>query len=112
MPRSDWERQADFMRAHGATEATWQMNLDGDVVLTSLKLAPTAPRPAQPAAPAGPAAKLADAFANKLKRDNEIRFAASHFRPRVETPDVKDDVPRAVRAREAAGGASSNKRRR
>lgn len=113
MPRSDWEEQAAFMRDVGATEAGWYMKLDGDVVLVSLKLTPQTPRPAQPQPPQGPAAKLANAFADRLKRDHDTRFAASHFRPRLDVPDVKDDVPRAVRAREAERGRPSpNKRRR
>lgn len=112
MPRSerDWEAKAAFMREHGAIEATWADHDDGHLV--SLKLAPQAPRPAQSAAPQGPAAKLASAFADKLKREHETRFAASHFKPRLDVPTVSDNVPRAVRDREAERGASNKSKRR
>lgn len=103
MSRSEWERQADFMRAHGAVEATWSENAMGEVYLTSLKLAPQ-PKPVAAAPPAGPAAKLAEAFQQRLKREHETRFAASHFKPRLDVPAATDNVPRAVRDREAVSG--------
>lgn len=111
MPRNDrdWETKAAFMREVGAVEASWMGNGE---VLVSLKLAPQAPRPVAPAAPQGPAAKLASAFADKLKREHETRFAASHFKPRLDVPAVTDNVPRAVRDREAERGASNKSKRR
>jgi hypothetical protein len=108
-PSDSWRRKTDFMREVGATEAEWSH----DGYLVSIKLAPITPRPPQQQAeaPAGPAAKLAKAFQERLKRDNEVRFAATHFRPRIETPTTAptDDVPRAVRAREASRGRPSPK---
>jgi hypothetical protein len=108
MPRNDNEDRADFMQRHGLVAASW----DNDGNLISATRSMTAPRPQQQAeAPAGPAAKLAKAFQERLKRDNEVRFAATHFRPRIETPTTAptDDVPRAVRAREASRGRPSPK---
>lgn len=101
MPRSEWEAKAAFMREVAATEAAWDPN---DDVLVTLKLAPQTPKAAQPAASQGPAAKTAAAFAERLKREHETRFAASHFKPRLDVPAVTDNVPRAVRDREAVSG--------
>jgi hypothetical protein len=103
MARSEWEAKAAFMREVGATEATWGATAFQDEALLSLKLAPQA-KPAPPAPPAGPAAKLAEAFQQRLKREHETRFAASHFKPRLDVPVATDQVPRAVRDREAASG--------
>jgi hypothetical protein len=108
--RNNWYERATFMREVGATHAAWAEETSE---LLSLTLAPQAPRPAQPpAAPKGPAAKLASAFADKLKREHETRFAASHFKPRLDVPTVSDNVPRAVRDREAERGASNKSKRR
>jgi hypothetical protein len=110
MHPSDWTAKAAFMREVGATDGAWEMVYDGTKAyerLVSLKLAAQAPRPAQPtaaAAPQGPAAKTAAAFAERLKREHETRFAASHFKPRLDVPTVTDNVPRAVRDREAVSG--------
>lgn len=120
MPRSEeapWEdkvneQRAKFMAEHGLTMATWDSQ---GLLSTASRPAGPPLRPAQaaPERPAGPAAKLASAFAEKLKREHDTRFAASHFRPRLDVPEPKNDVPRAVRDREAERGrTSSNKRRR
>lgn len=107
--RDGWERKAAFMRDVGATEASWQY--DGE--LMSLKLAPQPTRAAQPTQPpTGPAARTAAAFADRMKREHEVRFAASHFKPRLDAPQTQDDVPRAVRARSASDGGTSNKSKR
>lgn len=117
MPPSDWRDKAAFMREVGAVEATWHPIDTETFMLVSLKLAPVAPRPVatQPAAlPKGTAAKLAESFAERLKRDHETRFAASHFRPPMSVPKPadSDDVPRAVRVRESSSGRPTKKQRR
>ena len=56
--------------------------------------------------------KLAEAFQQRLKREHETRFAASHFKPRLDVPAATDNVPRAVRDREAERGASNKPKRR
>lgn len=105
--RLAWVEKAAFMRDVGATDATW----GEDDELLALKLAPQQPRQtSQP--PAGPAAKVAEAFKQRLKRDHETRFAASHFKPRLDVPVTQDDVPRAVRDRGASDGRPPNKSQR
>lgn len=106
MSKLDWEERAAFMREVGATEAEWSYG--GELI--ALKLAPVQSRPAaQPAAPTpGPAAKVAESFASRLKRDHEIRFAASHFKPRLEVPETTNDVPRAVLAKSEPNGRAQN----
>lgn len=108
------ESRALFMARHGLTSANWDPET-GDLIAATR--APVAvPRPVQPAQagvmPAGSVAKVADAFANRLKRDHETRFAASHFKPRLDVPKPTDDVPRAVRERSASDGRPSPKRNR
>jgi hypothetical protein len=107
--RNNWYERAEFMRSCGATHATWS---EETAELLSLTLSTQTPRPAQPQPPQGPAAKTAAAFAERLRREHETRFAASHFKPRLETPKVTDDVPRAVREREAERGRTSHKPKR
>lgn len=114
---SDWYAKARFMREVNALDATWSvqaLGLDEEPVevMTSLKLAPQTTRPAQPAPATGPAAKTAAAFAERLRREHETRFAASHYKPRLDIPKTEDDVPRAVRARSASDGGTSNKPKR
>lgn len=97
--RENWtsnEARAEFMARHGLSSARW--NDDGDLV--SADRAPQAIRPAAPAPQPGPAAKLAQTFAEKLRREHETRFAASHYKPRLDLPQTTDDVPKAVRARQ------------
>jgi hypothetical protein len=109
MPRSETnDERADFMARHGLMSAAW--NEDGELI--SAARAPNAPIKPIAERPAGPAAKLADAFASKLKREHDVRFAASHYRPRLDVPSVTDNVPRAVRDREAERGASNKPKRR
>lgn len=98
MPRNDWDAQAEFMRAHNATHATWSTN--GDMLL-SLTLAPL------PAARVpGPAERMVDFHAQQeinAKRKHDILFAASTTKPKLVTPDPPPSVvPRAVRAKEEA----------
>lgn len=109
MPRSDNEAKADFMARHGLVAAMWSE--DGDLI--SATRSTTAPaRPAQPAAPAGPAAKLASSFAERMKRDHDVRFAATHFRPRIDAaPVAEDPVPRAVRAKQQASSGRPSSRK-
>lgn len=103
------ETRLELMLKYGLTTATW----DSDGIITSAsRPAETVVRPASPAPAPGPAAKLAETFAARLKREHDVRFAASHFKPRLDVPQTTDDVPRAVRAREASGGRSSSKQRR
>lgn len=106
--RNNWYERAEFMREVGATHAAWAEDTSE---LLSLTLAPQQPRPTQPVAQPGPAAKVAEAFQQRLKRDHDVRFAATHIRPRIEAPTnaPTDDVPRAVRAREASRGRSPSK---
>lgn len=108
MARNDWAAKAAFMREVGATEATWD-GPENDTLVT-LKLAPQQPKSAATQPAPGPAAKLANAFAERVKRDHDVRFAASHFKPRFEPPQTHDDVPRAVRAKQgASSGRASTK---
>lgn len=109
MARGENEERAEFMARHGLVSAAW----DANGALISATRSTAAPvRPASPAPAPGPAAKLAETFAARLKREHDVRFAASHFKPRLDVPQTTDDVPRAVRAREASGGRSSSKQRR
>lgn len=112
MPRAETnDERAEFMARHGLMAAAW----DEEGTLISATRSPTAARPQQAPSQPGPAAKIADAFANRMKRDIDVRFAATHYRPRVDAPANApvDDVPRAVRAREAQRGRSpSNKQNR
>lgn len=49
--------------------------------------------------------KMRAQLLERKRREHETRFAHSHFKPPfVEPTPVRDDVPRAVRAREAARG--------
>ena len=106
---SDWRTKAEFMREVGALEATWSH----DDELMSLKLAPHAPKPAAAVqAPPGPAQKMAAAFADRLKREHETRFAASHYKPRLDVTAPVNDVPRAVLAKASDGRASNKSKRR
>lgn len=106
MAKNDNEDRAEFMARHQLTAAAW--NEDGDLISATRNASP-APRPVQAAQQPGPAAKLANAFAERVKRDHEVRFAASHFKPRFEAPQIHDDVPRAVRAKSASSGRASSK---
>lgn len=110
MARSDNEARAEFMARHGLQHANW--NEDGELIAATRFTAPVVRPPPQQQPPAGPAAKLAHAFTERLKRDHETRFAASHFKPRLDVPEVTDNVPRAVRDREVARGGTSSKQRR
>lgn len=104
------EGRLSLMVKYGLTHATWD---DKGVITSAGRAAGTpVPRPAeQAAAGPGPAQKLADAFAARLKREHDTRFAASHFRPKLELPKVEDDVPRAVRAKSASDGRPSKSKR-
>jgi lipoprotein-anchoring transpeptidase ErfK/SrfK len=109
------EQRAEFVVRYGLTSATWDPH-SGDLVAVTRPAPVAVPRPAQPAQPtampSGAAARVADAFAARLKRDHETRFAASHFKPKLDAPKAEDDVPRAVRARSASDGRPSPKQRR
>lgn len=106
------EARLTLMAKFGLTAATW----DEKGVITSASRAATAlaPRPpAQPGAmPTGSATRVAEAFAARLKKDHETRFAASHFKPKLDVPKAEDDVPRGVRAKSADGRPSQAKSRR
>lgn len=100
--RGEWEAQAEFMRKHNATHASWGETGN----LLSLTLAPA---PAE--RPIGPAAHLlglqekmaAGRVRDPKQHQHDVMFAASSvkpiFRPAPPAPSV---VPRAVRAKEAA----------
>jgi len=98
-------KRALFMAEHALVEAVW----DEEGALVSAKRSPTAAPRLAPVAPAGPAAKVADAFAGRLQRQHDVRFAASHFKPRLDQPKAADDVPRAVRSRGASDGRPATK---
>ena len=108
MARSDVsvsEQRAEFMARHQLTHAKWE---GGELVEATRPVTPQ--RQATEVVP-GPAARMAAAFAERAKKEHETRFAASHYRPRLDIPAVKDDVPRAVRARESSNGGSPTSKR-
>lgn len=104
-PVEDWERQAAFMRKHGAVHAEW-IEIQGRTVLVRLILGPVAPPPMPP--------KSGDGPARRLMQMHETQFAATRMKPPFRAPvDPDAAVPRAVRAKReaAADGAKKNSKR-
>ena len=113
MQRSSTESQNEaralFMARHGLIHASWHPDT-GELIAANRPQMPL-PRPADAPPSKGVAAKVAENFAQRLKRDHDVRFAATHYKPRLDVPQVQDDVPRAVRTREASDGRPSKKQR-
>lgn len=106
------EARLSLMVKYGLTAACWD---DKGIITQAARNATPIARPVDPGASAaatGPAKKMAEAFAARLKRDHDTRFAASHFKPKLDIPKAEDDVPRAVRAKSASNGRPSPSKRR